>query len=79
MTNNTGLYQKIVYGLFVFINIGIGMVTYAPFYMFYKPDYICFDDKDIPFSCSKELACQPGQKFILDSSKDFIFYNKNKF
>ena len=72
MTNNTGMYQKIVYVLFIVINIGIGMVTYSPFYLFYKPLYICMDENDNQFSCAKDIACQPGQNFIFDPSKEIF-------
>ena len=64
-----GKYQMYVFFIITILNFVAAIIMYSLFYIFYKPDYICQDSLGNQFVCSKEVACQPGQKYTLDKCK----------
>lgn len=44
-------------------------LSFSLFYIFYEPDYICFDDDmSNPRPCDKSVACRENQIYAFDDS-----------
>lgn len=69
IANDHGKLQKTLFVFLTLLTFTHAIIAYANFYIFYPPDYRCFDSEGGLYPCSESEACAGDNSFVFDDGR----------